>query len=113
VSNASSELKAMRVVLLDQRWHSKRKVIMAGAALIPPVKALHYVEYQRKWKSKQTHGQPLERMVDYDREEAIRNGAFLIASKTLHSDIGRNPERYELDGDMIRKKPLGRKDETI
>jgi hypothetical protein len=103
----------MRLALIDQRWHPKREILMAGAALIPPVKALQYVEYQRKWKSQKLHGEAKERMVDYDRVDAIRSGAFLLALKTLHSEISRYPKKYELDGEMIRWKPLERKDETI
>ena len=107
---ASSELLAMRLALLDQKWHSKRSVIMAGAALIPPVKALQHVEYKRKWKSEQAHGYAREREQTYGREEAIRGGSFLLASKALQSEISRHPQRYELDGEMIRWKP---KEKTI
>jgi len=95
---------------MDQKWHPKRNVIMAGAALIPPVKALHYVEYQRKWKSKRIHGESQERKFDYNRASALRSGAFLLALKTLHSEINRHPGKYELDGEMIRWKPLGREE---
>jgi len=110
VSKPSSELQAMRISLMDQEWHPKRNVVMAGAALIPPVKALHYVEYQRNWKAEKKHGQPVDRVVDYSREDAIRSGAFLLALKTLHSEINRHPGKYELDGGMLRWKPLGREE---
>ena len=97
---------------MDQKWHPKRSVIMAGAALIPPVKALHYMEYQRKWKSEWMHREDQGRKVEYDRASALRSGAFLLALKTLHSEINRHPEKYELNGEMIRWKPLGREEEV-